>query len=104
VSEINNMAAAAVDVGFVARHLGLAETVVVGASTEPTAELVAAVLQAVEAKAREYDELYAQKVHVDIELENAVHSSEARCQAFKATADKALKVVEELRQKLKDEG
>ncbi|KAK1718935.1 hypothetical protein BDP67DRAFT_602072 [Colletotrichum lupini] len=96
--------AAAVDVGYVAGHLGLSESTVSTATTDPTPELVASLLEAVIAKAREYDELYAQKLQVDIELESAHHSAESRCQTFKATADKALKDVEEIRQKLKEEG
>lgn len=96
--------AAAVDVGYVAGHLGLPESTVSTVTTEPTPELVASLLEAVISKAREYDELYAQKLQVDIELESANHSAESKCQSFKATADKALKDVEEVRQKLKEEG
>ena len=61
-------------------------------------------LQAVAAKAHEFDTLYAEKLQTDIELENAVRSSESRSQTSKATAEKALKDVEEARRKLKEEG
>lgn len=98
------MAAADVDVGYVAGHLGLDQPVVTTLMTEPTAELVATLLRAVAAKAHEFDTLYADKLQTDIELENAVRSSENRSQASKSTADKALKDVEEARQSLKDEG
>lgn len=98
------MAAADVDVGYVAGHLGLDQPVVTTLTTEPTAELVATLLRAVAAKAHEFDTLYADKLQTDIELENAVRSSENRSQASKSTADKALKDVEEARQSLKDEG
>lgn len=100
------MAAAevAVDYAYLSTHLGVPETTLSTVATQPTADLVAAVLQAVFNKAQEYDALYAEKLQVDIELENAVRSSEARCQTFKATADKALKDVEELRKKLQSEG
>jgi hypothetical protein len=98
------MAAADVDVGYVAGHLGLDQPVVTALTTEPTAELVATLLQAVAAKAHEFDTLYADKLQTDIELENAVRSSENRSQAAKATAEKALKEVEDARQKLKEEG
>lgn len=92
------------DVQYVAGHLGLPEATLSTLLGEPTADLVATLLGAVAAKAREFDALYSEKLKVDIELENAVHGSETRCQSFKATADKALKDVEELRQKLKEEG
>lgn len=98
------MAAAGVDIGYIAGHLGLDQPVVTTLITEPTAELVATLLKAVAGKAHEYDTLYADKLQTDIELENAVRSSETRSQASKSTADKALKDVEEARQKLKEEG
>lgn len=100
------MAAAdvAVDFAYLSTHLGVPETTLSTVAIQPTADLVAAILQAVAAKAQEFETLYAEKLQVDIELENAVRSSEARCQSFKATADKALKDVEELRKKLQTEG
>lgn len=98
------MAAADVDAGYIAGHLGLDEPVITSLTTDPTAELVATLLQAVAAKAHEFDTLYADKLQTDIELENAVRSSESRSQASKATAEKALKELEEARQKLREEG
>lgn len=98
------MAAAAVDIGYVAGHLGLDQPVLTTLTTEPTVDLVTALLQAVAEKAHEFDTLYAEKLQTDIELENAVRSSETRSQTSKATADKALKDVEEARQGLKEEG
>lgn len=98
------MAAVQVDTGYIAGYLGLEQPVVTTLTTEPTVDLVAALLQAVAAKAHEFDTLYADKLQTDIELENAVRSSENRSQASKGTAEKALKDVEEARQKLKEEG
>lgn len=98
------MAAADVDVGYIAGHLGLDQPAVAALTTEPTVDLVSALLQAVAAKAHEFDALYAEKLQTDIELENAVRSSESRSQTSRATADKALKDVEEARRKLKEEG
>ncbi|KIL93629.1 myosin-like protein [Fusarium avenaceum] len=97
------MAAADVDIAYVAGHLGLDQPVIASLTTEPTVDLVNIILKAVAAKAHEFDTLYAEKLQTDIELENAVRSSETRSQTFKATADKALKDVEEARQLLQDE-
>ncbi|KAF4974407.1 hypothetical protein FZEAL_8681 [Fusarium zealandicum] len=97
------MAAAVVDTGYIAGHLGLDEPAITALTTEPTIDLVTSLLQAVAAKAHEFDTLYSEKLQTDIELENAVRSSESRSQSFKATADKALKDVEEARQQLKNE-
>lgn len=98
------MAAADVDIGYIAGHLGLDQPLLASLTTEPTVDLVSALLQAVAARAHEFDTLYAEKLQTDIELENAVRSSETRSQASKATADKALKDVEEARQQLREEG
>lgn len=97
-------AAVAVDFAYLSTHLGVPETTLSTIATAPTVDLVNTVLQAVAAKAHEFETLYSEKLQVDIELENAVRSSEARCQSFKATADKSLKDVEELRRKLQNEG
>jgi nucleoprotein TPR len=98
------MAAADVDVGYLSTHLGVPEETLTSVTVDPTVDLVKAVLQAVAKKAQEFEQLYADKLNVDIELEAAIHSTEARTQQLKATTDKALREVEEVRQKLKDEG
>jgi nucleoprotein TPR len=92
------------DVPYLSGHLGLPETTLSSLILQPTADLIAVLLEAVTAKAHELETVYAEKLNVDIELEAAVHNSETRCQTFKATAEKALKEVEELRQKLREEG
>jgi nucleoprotein TPR len=98
------MASADVDTGFLATHLGLPEPTLSSALSNPTVDLIKSVLQAVAAKAHEFNELSSERLRQDIELESAVRSSEARTQSFKSTAEKALKDVEEVRQKLKTEG
>lgn len=98
------MAAVDVDVGYIAGHLGLDQPVVASLKTQPTVDLVATLLQAVAAKAHEFETLYAEKLQTDIELENAVRNSESKSQSFKGTAEKALKDVQEARQSLKEEG
>ncbi|KAJ3496669.1 hypothetical protein NLG97_g2487 [Lecanicillium saksenae] len=97
------MAAAAVDVGYLAGHLGIDQPVLTTLTTAPTVDLVAVLLEAVANKAHEFDTLYADKLQTDIELENAVRSAESRSQASKSTADQALKDVEQARQKVQEE-
>ncbi|PFH59824.1 hypothetical protein XA68_11842 [Ophiocordyceps unilateralis] len=97
------MAAADVDIGYVAGHLGLDQPVLATLTTEPTVELVSALLQAVASKAQEFEALYTSKLQTDIELENAVRSAETRSQTAKATTENALKEVQDARQRLKDE-
>ncbi len=98
------MAAAAVDVSFVAKHLGLPEPTIAAVATEPTVDLVKAIIDAIATKALEFESLAQQKSDLEIELEGAIRGSEARCDQFKANADNALKAVEEIRQKLQVEG
>ncbi|KAH8600298.1 hypothetical protein B0O99DRAFT_668268 [Bisporella sp. PMI_857] len=65
-------------------------------------ELVQSVLAAVTAKAKEHDELAADKLRVDIELENAVRSSETRIEGLRSTIEKSQRTVEDVRVQLKE--
>lgn len=97
------MATAEVDVVYLSGYLGLPQTTFESILDTPTAELVRSVLDAVTAKAREHDELSADKLRVDIELENVVRSSETRVEGLRASLEKAQKTVEEVRMKLTEE-
>ncbi|RDW94660.1 hypothetical protein BP5796_00423 [Coleophoma crateriformis] len=97
------MATAAVDVGYLSGYLNIPEPNLNSALDAPTAELVRSILEAVTAKAHEHDELAADKLRVDIELENAVRSSETRAEGLRSSLDKAQKSAEEARTKLKEE-
>ena len=96
--------AAVLDVDYLSAYLNVPQPTLTSVIDAPTAELVQAVLEAVKAKAHEHDELVADKLRVDIELENAVRSSETRVEGLKSTIEKSQHTVEELRVKLKEEG
>jgi len=98
------MASAVVDIGYLSGYLDLPEPTLTSLLDTPTAELVRSVLEAVAAKAHEHDELVADKLRVDIELENAVRSSETRIEGLRSSVEKAQKNVEDVRTKLKEEG
>ena len=98
------MAAAVIDVGYLSAYLSVPQQQLSTVIDLPTAELVRAVLEAVTAKAQEHDELTADKLRVDIELENAVRSSETRVEGLRSQIEKAHKTVEEVRTQLKEEG
>lgn len=98
------MAAVGLDVGYVATHLGMPETNLSVAISDPTADLVNAILAAVATKAHEFDTLFSQKLQLEVELEASVRSAEAQRDASNETAKKALKDVEDTRQKLNKEG
>ncbi|KAK8069818.1 Protein MLP1-like protein [Apiospora phragmitis] len=97
------MAAAHVDIGYLAAHLGTPEDTLISVTTNPTADLVNAVLAAVMTKAHDYDGLYSQKLQLEVELETNVRGAEAQRDRSNETAKKALKDVEEIREKLKQE-
>lgn len=98
------MAVAALDIDYLSGYLGLPQQTLGSVLDAPTAELVRSVLDAVTTKAREHDELAADKLRVDIELENAVRSSETRIEGLKTTVEKSQNTVEEVRNKLTEEG
>ena len=98
------MAAAAVDIGFLSGYLNVPQPTLTEVLDSPTAELVNAVLLAVSTKAREHQELEADKHQVDTELEAAILGSETRTKVLQQTADKALKEANELRERLAVEG
>ena len=98
------MAVAGLDVEYLSAYLGVPEQTLTSVVDTPTVELVRSVLEAVTAKAREHTELLSDKLRVDIELENAVRSSETRIEGLRSTIEKSQNTVEELRIKLKEEG
>lgn len=98
------MATTAVDIGFLSGYLGIAQPTLQQTIDAPTTELVNGVLAAVQAKAREHQELEADKHQVDTELETAVLNSEARSKDLKDLAENASKEATELREKLAREG
>lgn len=98
------MATEVVDTNYLSGYLNLSHETLVSVLDAPTTELVRSVLEAVTTKAREHDTLAADKLRVDIELENAVRSSETRIEGLRVGLDKAQKTVEEVRTKLKEEG
>ena len=95
------MAAAEVDLSYLSSHAGVLEPDLEAAVTAPTPDLVKSILGAILTKLRDLEQ---EKFQLEIELEAAIRGSESRCEQFKATADKALKEVEEVRQKLQNEG
>ncbi|KAK0129820.1 hypothetical protein ONS96_000369 [Cadophora gregata f. sp. sojae] len=97
------MAMAALDIDYLSAYLSVPQQALSSTLDSPTAELVRSVLEAVTVKAREHDELAADKLRVDIELENSVRTSETRIEALRANVEKAQKTVEEVRTKLKEE-
>lgn len=98
------MAVAALDTVFLSSFLSVSETTISSILASPTVELVQAVLTAVAVKAQQHEEVQSEKLRLEVELENAVRGSEHRAQGLKASVDRALLEVTELRTKLNQEG
>ncbi|KAK8181536.1 hypothetical protein BKA81DRAFT_276087, partial [Phyllosticta paracitricarpa] len=95
---------AAIDTAYIAASYSIPEPTLQNLLDAPTVELVQQLLSQIEVKAKEFDELKAEKLRSDVELENAVRTGDNRARALKASVDKGLKDVEELRKKLNEEG
>ena len=93
---------AAIDVPYLATAFELPEDEIQTLLDAPTTELVNQFLASVSSKAQEYDDIKAEKLRVDVELENTVRTSETKVKAQKAIATKHAKEIEELRTKLND--
>lgn len=96
--------AAAVDLGYLAAHLGMPEENLSTVVTQPSVDLVNVILSAVAARGHEYDTISSQKIQLEVEIETSIRAAEAQRDKSNETAAKALKEVEEIRNKLKDEG
>jgi len=64
-----------------------------------TEAYIASILQAVVAKANEFDELKADKLRVEVELEQSVRTADSRVKSMKGQLDLALAETQELRMK-----
>jgi nucleoprotein TPR len=94
----------AMDTGFIAASYSIPEPTIQTLLDAPTVDLVKAFLKQVEEKARDTEQLKAEKLRSDVELQSAVRSGNARAKQLKASVDKGLREVEELRMKLATEG
>ena len=98
------MAAVAIDLPYLSAYYSIPQATLTTLQEAPTVELVNSLLVQIEAKARESDEVKAEKLRIEVELENAVRSGESKARVLKSSVDKSLKEVADLRSKLKAEG
>ncbi|KAF4312817.1 Prefoldin [Botryosphaeria dothidea] len=97
------MATAAIDTAYIAAAYSVPEPTLQTLLDAPTTELVQQLLAKIESRAHEFDEVKAEKLRSDVELENAVRTGDSRARALKASVDKNLKELEEVRKKLNEE-
>ncbi|MCJ1393226.1 hypothetical protein MMC18_006098 [Xylographa bjoerkii] len=66
----------------------------------PTVDLVKILLEKITTKAHEHEKLQSEKLKLDVELENVVRAAESKARVLKATVEKGLKEVADVRQKI----
>ncbi|KAJ9299795.1 hypothetical protein DTO271G3_2679 [Paecilomyces variotii] len=96
------MAAATVDVPFLSSHYSIPETTLTTLTQAPTVDLVNQLLESITTKAHEYDELKSDKLRLEVELENAVRTSESKIKVLKGSVEKGLAERADLRTKLQE--
>ncbi|QIW99408.1 hypothetical protein AMS68_004926 [Peltaster fructicola] len=94
--------AVAIDNTYLSTFYGFSEIDFNKLTATPTTDLVASFLQSATLKAKEFESLKAQKLQVDVELENAVRTSDTKYRAQKVTVTRQAKEIEELRTKLNE--
>ncbi|KIW78973.1 hypothetical protein Z517_08813 [Fonsecaea pedrosoi CBS 271.37] len=92
--------AAEVDVRGISAFSSLPETSLTSLISQPTPELVTALLRAIEAKVKEFEQTKSQKVKLEIELETVVRTSESKAKVLQNSRDKALAESSKLRVEL----
>lgn len=98
------MAATTVELPYISAHYSISESTLVTLTQSPTVDLVNQLLESIVKKARESDELKSDKLRLEVELENAVRSSESKIKVLKGSVERGHAEVESLRQKQKESG
>ena len=98
------MAAATVELPYLSSHYSIPESTLSTLTQAPTVELVNQLLEAILNKAHENDELKTDKLRLEVELENAVRSSDSKIKVLKNSIEKGHAEVEGLRKKLHESG
>jgi nucleoprotein TPR len=98
------MAVATIELPYLSSHYSISESTLSTLTQAPTVELVNQLLEVITQKAREYDDLKSDKLRLEVELENAVRSSESKIKVLRGSVEKAHAEVEDSRKKLHESG
>lgn len=96
--------AAEVDLRTVSSFTGISEPYLSSLISAPTVELVKSLLQSIELKARDYEQIKTQKVRLEVELETSVRTNESKVKALKKAVEKGLAESSTLRVELQNSG
>jgi nucleoprotein TPR len=98
------MATATVELPYLSSHYSIPESTLSTLTQAPTVELVNQLLEAITKKAHENDELNSDKLRLEVELENAVRSTDSKIKVLRNSVEKGHAEVEETRKKLHESG
>src|SRR5437762_12039350 len=98
------MATVTVDISFLSSHYAIPEASIQALVHDPTVELVKQLLEATASKARETEALKSDKLRLEVELENAVRTSESKVKTLKNSVEKGLAEISNLRAKIQTSG
>lgn len=93
----------AIDVSRLSNFLSLPEDVI-SSFAGITGDYVTSVLRAIDNKSREHDNLRADALRIEVELEQAVRTADNRVKAMKTQLDSSLAETQDLRSKLNTSG
>jgi len=95
--------AGGIDRHRIATFLSIPDTDI--ASLEKITEAyVASILQSIAVKANEFEELRADKLRIEVELEQSVRTADSRVKGMKGQLDEALRETQELRKRAGESG
>ena len=98
------MAAEVLDLEHISSSYSIPQDTVQSLLDTPTADLVRTLLQAIDARSRDHEQVKSQNLKLSVELENAVRGGETKTRVLKGSIDKASKEAAELKQRLLSEG
>jgi nucleoprotein TPR len=96
--------AAEVDLRAVSSFTALPEPHLATLLQAPTVDLVKLLLQSIEAKAKDHEQVKTQKVRLEVELETSVRTNESKVKALKKSVEKGLAESSKLRVELQNSG
>lgn len=96
--------AAEVDLHTVSSFTALPEPQLASLLQAPTVDLVKSLLQSIEAKARDHDQIKTRKIRLEVELEASVRTNESKVKALKKSIERGLAESGKLRVELRNSG
>ncbi|KAL8734660.1 MAG: hypothetical protein Q9166_001316 [cf. Caloplaca sp. 2 TL-2023] len=98
------MATAELDIPRLSAFCAVPQTSLTSLLDAPTTDPIRSLLGGLSTRIHEFDGLKAEKLRLNVELENAVRAGESKSRVLKNSIDKGVREAEKLRQKVQEEG